>query len=189
MHAFLSLPTLTNLRVFRHYHGTTYALEPLATNPALSSLTHLLIFPHSFSRSFDPAHLGTNDWIGHREYPALQRDNVRAVVTSPHLGSLTHLQLRCCSGGDATIEDIVSSGILKRLKMLDLRHGLVSDAGARMLAACRDAKKLELLDLINNRLTPAGILALKDAGIKARVDRQQEAPFRDDVILYYGDSE
>src|SRR5262249_11992017 len=35
MNAFLSLPTLTNLRVFQHYHGTTYALEPFATNAAL----------------------------------------------------------------------------------------------------------------------------------------------------------
>src|SRR5262249_4559798 len=92
MHRFLSLPTLTNLRVYQHYHATTYALEGLAGNPALERLTHLLLYPHTSSRSFNPAHLGTEDWIGAETGPALNRDNVRAVVTSPHLKSLTHLQ-------------------------------------------------------------------------------------------------
>lgn len=189
MNGILSQPTLTHLRVYRHYHGTTYALEPLATNPALGRLTHLLVYPHSFARSFDPANLGTDAWIGARQGPALTRDNVRGVVTSPHLTSLTHLQLRCCNGGDAMIADIVASGILKRLKWLDLRHGHVSDEGARLLASCPDARNLESLDLINNRLTGTGVSVLKTAGVSVRADRQQAAPFNDDAILYCGDSE
>src|SRR5262249_18549819 len=151
-------------------------------------LTHLLIFPHSFARSFDPAHLGTSDWIGASEGPALHRDNVRTVVRSPHLGSLTHLQLRCCAGGDGTVEDIVGSGILKRSKMLALRPGLVTDAGAMLLASCPDARNLEVLDLINNRLTEAGVAALQSAGIPVRAESQQTPPFDDEHILYYGDS-
>jgi hypothetical protein len=191
MHRILSLPTLTNLRVYQHYHGTTYALEPLASNPALGRLTHLLIFPHSFARSFNPAHLGTEDWIYARgdAGPALNRDNVRGVVTSPHLTSLTHLQLRCCNGGDAMIADIVASGVLKRLKFLDLRHGHVSDEGAQLLASCPDARNLEVLDLTNNRLTEAGVAALRTAGVPVRADRQQGAPYADNAILYCGDTE
>jgi uncharacterized protein (TIGR02996 family) len=88
MNRILSLPTLTNLRVFQHYHGTTYSLEPLATNPALGRLSHILIYPHSFARSFNPSHLGTDTWISARSGPALHRDNVRGVFTSPHLTSL-----------------------------------------------------------------------------------------------------
>jgi uncharacterized protein (TIGR02996 family) len=189
MHRLLSLPTLTRLRVYQHYHGTTYALEPLATNPALGRLSHLLIFPHSFASSFDPIHLGTDAWIEAREGPALNRDNVRAAVTSPHLMSLTHLQLRCCNGGDAMIADIVASGMLKRLKLLDLRHGHVSDEGARLLAACPDTRNLEVLDLTNNRLTETGVAALRSAGVPVRADRQQGTPYDDDAILYCGDSE
>jgi uncharacterized protein (TIGR02996 family) len=189
MHRLLSLPTLTHLRVYQHYHGTTYALEPLATNPALGRLSHLLIFPHSFARSFNPIHLGTNGWIGASEGPALHRDNVRAIFTSPHLTSLTHLQLRCCNGGDAMIADLVASGILKRLELLDLRHGHVTDEGARLLASCPDTKDLEVLDLTNNRLTAAGVAALGAAGIHVRADRQQETPYNDDAILYCGDTE
>ena len=119
---------------------------------------------------------------------AIGRAGVRAVVTSPHLGSLTHLQLRCCDGGDATVEDVVASGVLKRLRVLDLRHGNVTDAGARTLAACPDARGLEL-DLTNNRLTGRGVGALRRAGIAVRADRQQKRPYRRDHILYYGDSE
>jgi uncharacterized protein (TIGR02996 family) len=189
MHRILSLPTLANLRVYQHYHGTTYALEPLASNPALGRLTHLLIFPHSFSRAFDSAHLGTDDWIDAREGPALHRDNVQAVLTSPYLPSLAHLQLRCCSGGDATVQDIVSSGILKRLQVLDLRHGFITDQGAKWLAECPDARNLEFLDLVNNRLTAVGIGELQSAGVPLRTERQQEEPYRNDAALYYGDSE
>jgi hypothetical protein len=179
MHTILSLPTLTHLRVLRHYHGTTYALEPFATNPALARLSHLLIYPHSFSRSFDEG----------RTMPALTRDNVRAIFTSPHLRSLTHLQLRGCNGGNAMIADLVASGLLKRLKWLDLRHGHVDDEGARLLVACPDARNLEALDLKNNRLTDVGAAALRTAGIPVRADRQQSAPYDDDAILYFGDSE
>jgi uncharacterized protein (TIGR02996 family) len=176
------LPTLTHLRIFQHYHGHTYPLEMLAANAALSRLTHLLCFPHSFAAEYD---LQTNRFGG----TAISRAGVRAVVASPHLRSLTHLQLRSCDGGDEMVADIISSGILKRLEMLDLRHGRITDAGARLLADCPDIRNLKVLDLINNRLTETGIAALRAAGIPVRCDRQQGQPYDDDQILYVGDSE
>ena len=87
------------------------------------------------------------------------------------------------------IGDLVASGILKRLKMLDLRHGLVTDEGARLLTACPDVKGLELLDLTNNRLTARGIAALAATGVRVITERQQNAPYDDNAILYCGDSE
>jgi uncharacterized protein (TIGR02996 family) len=188
-HDTLSLSTLANLRVYRHHHGTTYALEALAANPALGRLTDLLVYPHAYARYLDPDHPETHGDFAEDYWPALRRENVSLIFTSPHLKSLRNLQLRCCSGGDGMIDDMVTSGILKRLKTLDLRHGHVSDAGARTLAACSDARNLEALDLVNNRLTAEGITVLQRVGIPVRAERQQEPPFHDDSILYYGDSE
>src|SRR5262249_32930594 len=86
---------------------------------------------------------------------------VRAIVHSPHLHNLTHLQLRCSDLGDVGCTDIVTSGILKKLKVLDLRHGAITDAGARILADCPDLKRLERLDVGGNALTQTGIDALR----------------------------
>jgi hypothetical protein len=62
-----------------------------------------------------------------------------------------------CGVGDAGCREIVSSGILKRLKVLDLRNGFITDAGAQALAACPHLPHLQRLDLEGNFLTPAGV--------------------------------
>jgi hypothetical protein len=171
------------LRVLRHYHGHAYPLESLAANLALGRLTHLLCHPHQHARQ-DP-HQG-------RGPAAISHAGVHAVVTSPHLSSLTHLQMRCCDGGDDMVADIVASSAMKRLKVLDLRHGLVTDVGARHLAECPTAKSLELLDLVNNRLTNTGITALQAAGVRAgvrvRAEEQQTRPY-DYHDIFQGDTE
>src|SRR5262249_24168595 len=84
--------------------------------------------------------------------------------------------LRLAGFGDKGVEEVVKSGILKRLKTLDLRHGRVSDAGAKALAACPDAKGLHLLDLSRNELTREGIKALKALGIPTlKTEHQHES--------------
>jgi uncharacterized protein (TIGR02996 family) len=182
-----SLVTLANLRILWHYHGHNYPLHKLAENSALGRMTHLLCFPHSYARELtfleSPPH-GIDEGP-----PVINRDNVRPLLFSPYLRSLTHLQLRMCDGGDDTIRDVIKSGILKRLKMLDLRHGRVTDEGAQLLADCPEARHLDSLDLIGNRLTVTGIEALQSAGIRVRTDRQQHAPYDEEDYLYYGDSE
>jgi uncharacterized protein (TIGR02996 family) len=189
MNAILSSPWASNLRVYQHYHATVYALEPFATNPALRNLTQILFYPHSFSRAFTQEDIDSDELDAASETPALLRENVRHILFSPHLPSLVRLQLRCCSGGDPMIDDIISSGILKRLRSLDLRFGHVTDAGARQLAACPDARGLQSLDLVGNRLTADGVRALTEAGIPVRADNQENPPYNDDRLLYYGDSE
>jgi hypothetical protein len=168
MAALFGLPNLTNLRVLRALHmggygyntRYEYPLEVLADNPALKNLTHLIFHPHQPEGEGDDGDGGTT-----QSYLPLAE--VRHLVNSPHLRSLTHLQLRLSDMGDAGAGEIIRSGILKRLKWLDLRHGEITDAGARLFAACTDAKNLDRLDLSRNGVTAAGLAALRAAGVNA----------------------
>jgi hypothetical protein len=145
----------------------------LAGNQALKRLTHLLLHPHYYKEEAlgDPVEPGEQEGDAY-----LNLEGVRALLRSPNLPALTHLQLRVCSMGDAGCEEIVRSGILKRLRSLDLRHGRVTDEGARLLADCPDLARLEYLDLERNGLTRAGIARLRAVGIKQlRVNDQLAA--------------
>jgi uncharacterized protein (TIGR02996 family) len=152
-----SLKTLHNLRIMQVYHLHRYPLSRLAKNPSLGRLTHLLIHPHA---------------IEDLEEPPITLEGFRAVVRATNLPSLTHLQLRLTLFGDRGIEEIVKSGILKRLKFLDLRGGGVSDEGAKLLADCPDVTNLQVLDLSRNQLTKAGLNLLKKTGIAVRAGEQ-----------------
>jgi uncharacterized protein (TIGR02996 family) len=156
-----ALPNLTHLRVLRVYHlgirgglwgRYAYPLDVLAANHALGKLTHLLFHPHTPEQE---------------DESFLPLSQVRAVLDSEHLKSLTHLQLRLSTMGDEGCREIVRSGILKRLKVLDLRHGCITDAGARVLARCPDAARLEHLDLSRNAVSTAGLELLWQAGVRA----------------------
>ncbi len=160
--------TLTRLRVLRVYHANwaggrgeryEYPLDALAANPALGNLTHLMFHPHYIEGRGDASYLPL--------------DQVRAVLRSPHLPNLTHLQLRLSNMGDDGCRELVESGALRRLRWLDVRHGRVTDAGARVLAACPDLRHLEHLDLSRNGLTAAGVAALRATGVSLRADYQQ----------------
>jgi uncharacterized protein (TIGR02996 family) len=167
-----ALPNLTRLRVLQVYHEVdVYPLAKLAANPALQNLTTLRLHP---------AHNNRDDsW--------LPRAEVAALLRSPNLPSLTHLHLHASDLGDEGCRDIVASGILKRLQVLDLRHGCIHDEGARTLAACPDVKRLELLSLANNELTDAGQELLRGLAIPVRCDHQQEEGSY--YYLYSGDLE
>jgi uncharacterized protein (TIGR02996 family) len=189
-----ALPNLDRLRVLRVYHfgvrGNAgeraryeYPLDVLAANPALGNLTHVLFHPHQ--EEYHPAHYGRG-----RRPSFLPLGQVRALVRSPHLKKLTHLQLRLSNMGDEGCEVLVASGILRRLTWLDLRHGCVTDDGARLLAACPDVAHLEHLDLSRNALTIEGIRALQAAGVRLRAvspltDQEQE----EESYLFEGDGE
>jgi hypothetical protein len=85
---------------------------------------------------------------------------------------------------------MVGSGILKRLKMLDLSHGRISDKGAEILAACPDLRRLELLNLNYNGLTEKGIAALRAVGMPLRAEEQfSQQEIDDNMYLYGGDPE
>jgi uncharacterized protein (TIGR02996 family) len=159
------LTNLTHLRELRIYHlggkqygrRYEYALDVLAKNPAFSNLTHLLFHPHHVEKH-------TDDGSG---FSYLPLEQVKALVRSPHLKKLTHLQIRLSDMGDGGVREIIASGILKRLKWLDLRHGGITNVGANLLAVCPDAKRLERIDLSRNGVTSTGLRALRKAGVNA----------------------
>jgi hypothetical protein len=91
--------------------------------------------------------------------------------------------------GDRGIEEVIKSGLLKRLKVLDLRHGLVTDAGARTLAACPDLTHLDHLDLGWNRLTASGVVALQLVMPHAYLRQQQKPEAEPWESFYHGDIE
>ncbi len=97
-----------------------------------------------------------------------------ALLRSPFLPNLTHLQLRYLEQGDEAMRLIVRSGILKRLKVLDLRHGAITDVGAFLLARSPHVAALERLDLGDNALTARGIAVLEAAGAAVFADHQHE---------------
>ena len=169
---------MPHLRVLMHYHGHDYPLERLAANPTLTNLAQLYCFPHGLESD---------------DEPYLRLRQLRAICRSPHLTGLTHLRLRASDAGDGGAKEIVASGVLKRLKVLDLRYGCMSDAGARLLAGCPDLKNLEHLDLSDNALTAQGIQALKATGVKLTATHMHTQtgydPDGDNEYLWMGDPE
>src|SRR5262249_52737840 len=97
------------------------------------------------------------------------------------------LRLRASDLGDEGVGAIVGSGILRRLKVLDLRFGRVTDAGARLLAASPEVRGLELLDLGDNQLGEEGLALLGGLGVNVRLDAQHEVG--NDDYLFSGDVE
>src|SRR5262249_10186673 len=80
----LALPNMTNLGVLQVYHEHDYPLEVLAANPAFRRLTTLRLHPaHSYLQT--GAHL--------------RLDQVRALLSSPHLPALTDLHLHASDLG------------------------------------------------------------------------------------------
>src|SRR5262249_31045097 len=139
---------MPKLRVLRVAGAFDYPLDVLAQNESLGSLTHL---------SVEPVEPG-----GHQK---LFADSAAALLRSPSLTSLQHLQLRFFTPGDGLCQELVDSGILARLRSLDLQFSEISDEGARALAASPDLRRLGSLDVRWNYLTEAGLRALTATGI------------------------
>lgn len=166
-------PQLGGLRVFQYYYGTdsyrdranAYPLSTLAENKALKNLTTLRFHP------------GRDAEIGIDEFDAL--------INSKNLPALAHLQVHTTTFGDEGANRIIASGILKRLKTLDIGYGYMTDAGAQVLATSPDFKKLEVLNVARNALTPVGIAALTKTGVRIIADAQHGATDADEDQYYH----
>lgn len=170
---------LPKLRVLKLYHNNRYSLGTLAANESLTNLTALLCHPRSVEYDDPGAYITLAD--------------LRAVCRSMHLPALTNLRLRLTDFGDRGAEEIVSSGILKRLKVLDLHGGAITDEGAKVLAGSPDLKNLEFLNLQANALKKAGRDLIKATGVRADLSRQHNQEIDDFLglpgYLFEGDNE
>ncbi len=153
---------MPNLRILQLYHSHSYPLDKLAANKTLTEFTTLRCHPHAME--YDDEEGGAYIRLAH----------LRAICQAPQFQKLTALCLRLTDFGDKGADEIVSSGILKRLKMLDLQGGCISDTGAKALAACPDLKNLQLLNLRANALTDEGAKVIQATGVHADVSVQHE---------------
>ncbi len=154
---------MPKLRILQLYHSDSYPLDKLAANKSLTKLTTLLCHPHALESDEEGAYI--------------RLAHLRAICRSSHLPSLTSLRLRLTDFGDAGAKEIVESGILRRLKVLDLQGGCMTDEGAKLLAGCPDLKNLDYLNLSSNALTKTGEEALKAAKVEGNLSNQHgEAP-------------
>jgi uncharacterized protein (TIGR02996 family) len=176
---------MPKLRVLQLYHTNSYPLEKLAANPSLTKLTHLLCHPHAYDGDED------DDGEEGGEGAYIRLSHLRAICKSKYLTSLTHLRLRLTVFGNKGVKEIVQSGILKRLKVLDLHGGCITDEGAELLAKSPDLKNLELLNLSVNAMTPKGIDLLKATGVKLEALQQHTESEPGDYAeyLFNGDIE
>jgi hypothetical protein len=159
-------PLLGNVRVLQYYYGADYysphrssgvpyPLRALAQNKALANLITLRFHPGRDA--------------------GIDLDELNELLRSKNLPALRHLQVHAPRDPDEAAERIVASGILKRLKWLDIGYGNMTDAGAGVLTRCPDLKNLEVLDVSHNSLTPAAIRALGATGVCVVADDQHDA--------------
>ena len=171
----LKMPNLRSLIV---HHLTDYPIEVLAKNKSLTNLETLKIHPHAFE--YDEA-----------VSAYLRFEHIKALARSKSLQSLQNLQFRMSDMGNPGIEEIIKSGLLGRLKVLDLEHGCVTDEGVDMLVASSDLAKLERLVLDGNAITDDGVAKLKKSGVKFSAKEQLDPDTLEDEreYLWYGDME
>lgn len=158
------------LRELEVHNLDSYPLEILAKNSTVTQLTSLSLHPRGVSDEEEEAYLGLNQ--------------LRGIARSPNLHSLTRLTFRLSDSGDEGVQEIISSGLLSRLRLLDLQYGAVTDSGAELLAAEPALKQLEHLDLTGNALTKRGIKRLRDTGILVTATEQHDPDDR--TFLYEG---
>jgi uncharacterized protein (TIGR02996 family) len=153
----LQLPRLRVLQVFR---VEKILFGRLASNTSLGNLTQLLLQSNGLCH-WDPTR-------------ALGIHELKSILYSSTLTKLIHLLFRGSEVGDRGVVEIVKSGILKRLEVLDLKDGTITDEGARVLAECPDARRLKRLNLEGNApLTTDGVARLKAAGINVSATPRQ----------------
>ena len=154
---------MPNLRALLLYHSNSYPLDKLAANASLVRLTALLCHPHAME--YDDEENGAY----------IRLEHLKAVCRAPQFQKLTNLRLRLTDFGDKGAEEIVASGVLKRLKVLDLQGGCTTADGVKVLTASPDFKNLEYLNLNSNAVHGDGIAALQASGVRFSLDSQHDS--------------
>ena len=163
---------MPHLRFLKVHHTRNYALATLARNKSMTNLERIWFYPHA---------------LEHDE-PYIRFADVKALCRSKNLTSLQHLSLYLTDSGDEGIKELIKSGLLARLKTLDMRLGSVTDEGAELLAA-EDLSHLEELNLSENFLSKAMVKKLKGLGKNIVIAGQNFGTPEESDYLYMGDIE
>ena len=166
---------MPDLRHLAADHLTRYPLEKLAANKTVTKLTHLICYPHA---------MDIDEEDQSKAYIRLAQ--LKAVCRADW-PKLEFLRLRLTDFGDDGAKEIAASGVLKRLKHLDLSGGCITNGGATVLAACPDLKHLETLNLDENAMSLDGPASIR-AVVPAATFRNQhrEVPPFEDYAEYLG---
>lgn len=160
----LALPSLSTVQTLSLYHCREYELESLQSNSALANVTELELVPHADG--------------------FFTLDDLKCITCSPHLKNLTKLTMHCLDAGDDACRELIDSGMLGRLRSLDLSHGCITDEGARLLNESEQAQTLEHLDLSANAIQQERLSRLKFLPLL-----NSQHAVDDDRYLYHGDYE
>jgi uncharacterized protein (TIGR02996 family) len=170
------LSTFGNLRILQVNLSDHYPLDVLARNTGLQKVTHLSFQPLACDRDGAPE-------------PYLHLEHLTALTRSANFPALTHLRFQKSDAGDAGVRALLDSGLLRRLKVLDLAMGTITDAGVELLIEA-DLGTLEVLDVSANAITAAGLRRLGTAlkkELRVRQNYQDVAP--EPEWLYWGEME
>lgn len=135
-------------------------------------------------------------WLDHLSVDLLRPDVVQALVSNPITRLLWEFSVRHCSKtltlsgdwpallehfrhtslselecggmrhGDEFVQVLIDSDLIPRLKVLGLRGCSITDRGAELLAQALGIGNLTRLGLHGNRITAAGLAALKATGLR-----------------------
>ena len=116
-------------------------------------------------------------WFGQKGYGGdTTVDDLEPILSGDRLPRLTHLGLMNAEFTDALCDRIATAPILKRLRSLDLGMGVLTDDGARALAARAGAfAHLEHLGLEEGYLGEEGIRAVSAICPSVSTKNQREA--------------
>jgi len=155
---------MRNLRELRVDYADRYPLDLLAMNSGLRKVERI---------AFDPRPEYRTPVEGQEmELATTSLEEIRAFCHAPQWEKLNYLRIRLTGSGDMFCEELVRSGLLQRLKNLDLCQTGMTDEGARILAECHNTANLKQLDVQGNQLSVTAVEQLMDLDIKVHAAYQ-----------------
>jgi predicted DNA-binding WGR domain protein len=168
------------LETFRSRGGGDLALKPFRHQ----KLKSLAIEASNLSREVVRA-VGKCDlpalehleiWLGTSSYGAdTTPDDLAEILGGKRLPSLQYLGLRNSEIADDLPAALAKAPLMKRLRVLDLSLGNLSDRGAEALLAIDGLSRLEKLDIHHHYVSPALVERLKSLGIEVDDGDPQQA--------------
>lgn len=141
-------------------------------------------YPSRYPSSYDASDLDameTYDWDPEVREPAL-----REFCNAEWPGSLRRLGLQSASFDNASLEAVLSSGVLAQLTQLDLSGGAIKDEQAELFVRhAKQLEHLERLDLRRNHLSEAGTKTIGAALPNADCGEQRRRGSGPEFLMRY----